>query len=54
MKMVECESVDKQRSHEYHVARDVIITSMYSRLSDYVTRHNLMSQFLAEDAQGKY
>src|SRR5260370_15188817 len=48
-----CTKVDAEQSAQYLHAADLYTSVSFDRLFHFVARHNLASQFLKEDAQGK-
>lgn len=51
--MGDCFAVDSERSHQYFSLVAAYATELSGRYKDFIDRHNLMAQFLAEDATGK-
>ena len=50
---MDCQSVDPANRHLYFNTMAEVSAVREVRLEDYVQRHGLASQFLAEDTQGK-
>ena len=53
MEMFDCISVDPERQDPYFTTDAEITTRQEMRLENFLERHHLFNQFLAEDAQGK-
>jgi hypothetical protein len=53
LEMANCEEVDRDFADRYHHTETEITAEQARRLKDFLTRHNLVGQFVAEDAQGK-
>ena len=51
--MIQCETVDPYESNHYYNTLGETNAEKVIRLHDFIDRHNLGSQFVAEDAQGK-
>jgi hypothetical protein len=51
--MRKCEVVDPENSDKYYNAMGESYAEQLGRLIDFVDRHNLWQQFLAEDAASK-
>jgi hypothetical protein len=51
--MVNYGKVDHNFEARYRHTEDEIIVEQASRVQNFLKRHNLVDQFLAEDAQGK-
>jgi hypothetical protein len=49
----DCFAVDSEDSHNYFVLVAAYTTELSGRYKNFIDRHNLMAQFLAEDAAGK-
>jgi hypothetical protein len=53
LEMVKCEKVDSERERWYMATHAAVGLIQGTRLRDFLKRHNLWNQFLAEDAEGK-
>jgi len=53
LEMHECAKIDPESSDLYYKTSDDAVVTANNRLVHFLDRHNLLSQFLAEDAQGK-
>jgi hypothetical protein len=53
IEMSNCGKVDHNFEARYRHTEDEIIVEQASRVQNFLKRHNLVDQFLAEDAQGK-
>ncbi len=51
--MTDCAVVDEEQIRAYNRTADSVQVEAGSRLLNFVTRHNLMAQFIAEDNAGK-
>ena len=51
--MRDCFAVDSENSHDYFVVVAAYTTELSGRYKNFIDRHNLMAQFLVEDAAGK-
>jgi hypothetical protein len=51
--MLGCSDVDPERQIECLATSSMIQSRLMTRYNDFLTRHHLYDQFLAEDAQGK-
>lgn len=51
--MRDCFAVDSENGHSYFVLVAAYATELSGRYKNFIDRHNLMAQFLAEDAAGK-
>ena len=51
--MHDCAVVDEENQHSYLQLAGMFQMEYELRLLDFVTRHHLMAQFMAEDAAGK-
>lgn len=51
--MRDCAVVDEENQHSYLQLAGMFQMEYELRLLDFVTRHHLMAQFVAEDADGK-
>jgi hypothetical protein len=51
--MRDCFAVDSENSHDYFVVVSAYATELSGRYRNFISRHSLMAQFLAEDAAGK-
>ena len=51
--MLACLDLDTARQGWYFETRSVTNLRQIMRLQDFIKRHNLWDQFIAEDAQGK-
>lgn len=53
MEMSDCETVDPDFSLRYLNTQSETQSEKLDRVADFLRRHNLWDQFIAEDAQGK-
>jgi hypothetical protein len=53
LEMGVCGNVDPPMRDDYRAAQGLLNTSLLTRTTDFIKRHNLLSQFELEDAQGK-
>jgi hypothetical protein len=53
LEMHDCASVDPESKKEYYLTSGDAVGVANNRLVHFLYRHNLLNQFLAEDAQGK-
>jgi hypothetical protein len=53
LEMHDCARIDPESSDLYYKTSDGAAVTANNRLVHFLDRHNLLSQFLAEDAQGK-
>jgi hypothetical protein len=51
--MVSCAKIDPAFEGKYHNAKAEIMTAEAIRISTFLTRHDLWSQFLIEDGQAQ-
>jgi hypothetical protein len=51
--MFDCSKVDPDNERTYYDAMSGICAARAMRLKNFLVRHNLWNQFIAEDAQGK-
>jgi hypothetical protein len=51
--MADCAVIDEEHINAYNRTSVLLLIQQSSRLANFVVRHNLMSQFLAEDKVGK-
>jgi hypothetical protein len=51
--MNECKKVDPEHHSSYYNTSAEVDDTKLSRMLDFLDRHNLYGQFLAEDAAGK-
>jgi hypothetical protein len=53
VEMFECQKVDPERHFSYYNTFSEIDSEQERKLEDFLRRHKLYGQFIAEDAQGK-
>lgn len=53
VEMLKCSDVDPGGRLRYFATSSMIQSRLITRYNDFLTRHHLYDQFLAEDAQGK-
>jgi hypothetical protein len=53
LEMNDCTKVDRAFEAHYHNTETEIVAEQSSRYFDFLERHNLHAQFMAEDAQGQ-
>jgi hypothetical protein len=53
LQMHDCARIDPESKKVYYMTSDAALGTANNRLVHFLDRHNLLNQFLAEDAQGK-
>jgi hypothetical protein len=51
--MSQCEQVDSRNKAQYYITAAATRSEQSSRMANYLNRHNLFEQFIAEDTAGK-